>query len=101
LSKRLVKSNCEFDDLSDMEARHVSAAALYALEQIMDRTQAQVKTLSARIHKNGLATLKTLYFEQCILCAIPTYGKTKRGNGDSLGDLQNLLKLVRNFKGQK
>jgi len=104
LSKRLIKSNCEIEDLSDMEARHVSAAALYALEQVLDRRVSpnpQAKTLTARIHKNGLATLKALYFEQCILCAIPTYGKTKRGNGDSLGDLHSLLKLVRDFKGQK
>ncbi|MBS1994418.1 MAG: hypothetical protein JSS83_28090 [Cyanobacteria bacterium SZAS LIN-3] len=100
LSRRLSKTDYNFEDLSDLEARHVSAAALSALEQVIASPQA--KTLSARIHKNGLATLKSLYFEQCILCAVPTYGKTKRGNGDSqLCDLQDLLKMVRNFKGQK
>jgi hypothetical protein len=100
VSNRLTRSDCNLDDLSDLEARHVSAAALHALEQVLSKPKGQ--TLAARIHKNGLAVLKSLYFEQCILCAVPTYGKTKRGNGDSqLCDLQDLLKLVRNFKSQR
>jgi hypothetical protein len=96
VSKRLTLSNCNLDDMSDLEARHVSAAALHALERAMFEQQA--KSTAGRIHKNGLVALKSLYSEQCILCAVPTYGKTKRGNGDSLfGDLHDLLKLVRNF----
>jgi hypothetical protein len=100
VSQRLTRSDYNVDDLSDLEARHVSAAALSALEQILAKPQA--KALAARIHKNGLSTLKSLYFEQCILCAVPTYGKTKRGTGDSqLCDIHDLLKLVRNFRSQK
>ncbi len=77
-----------------------SAAALHALERALAGQQAKV--MAGRIHKNGLVALKSLYSEQCILCAVPTYGKTKRGNGDSqFGDLHDLLKLVRNFKSQK
>jgi hypothetical protein len=100
VSKRLRQGDCNVDNISDLEARHVSAAALHALEQVISAPQA--KSLADRIHKNGLATLQSLYFEQCILCAVPTYGKTKRGNGLSpLGDLHSLLKLVRNFRSQK
>ncbi len=98
VSKRLLQDVCNLDDIADMEARHITAAALQALEQALSRTGG--KALANRIHKNGLAALQSLYFEQCILCAVPTYGKTKRGSGD-LRDLQDLLKLVRNFESQR
>jgi len=97
VSKRLRQESCNLDEISDLEARHVAAASLHALEQVLSRTSG--KTLSDRIHKNGLAALQSMYFEQCILCAVPTYGKTKRGSGD-LRDLQDLLTHVRNFKSQ-
>jgi len=100
VSKRLKLSQYNLDNIGNLEARHISAADLHALVGVLSEPQAKV--MAARIHKNGLATLNSLYFEQCILCAVPTYGKTERGNGDSqLCDLQDLLRLVPNFKSQK
>jgi hypothetical protein len=98
VSSRLRQTDCNLDDIEDLEARHVSAAALHALELVISLPQG--KTAAARIHKSGLAALQSLYFEQCILCAVPTYGKTKRGSAD-LKDLQSLLQAVRDFQSQR
>ncbi|MBU6453774.1 MAG: hypothetical protein KGS72_18485 [Cyanobacteria bacterium REEB67] len=96
ISHRLSKPDYQIDDLNDVEARHICAAALQAIERIVGTNRA--KSLATRIHKNGLASLKSFYLEQCILCAITTYSKTKRGNNDlHLWDRPDLLKRLRNF----
>jgi hypothetical protein len=111
VSQRLTDSTASFSlaDLNDIEARHVSAAALQALERVMsqDRSnlnlvqQNQIEALAARIDRNGLDVLKGFYLEQCILCAIPAYGKTRSGTvKDQLWHLPDLLDRVRNFNNQ-
>ena len=101
ISQRLTDAEASFSlaDLSDVEARHVSAAALLALERVLGQAQPnlaqqnQIETLAARIDKNGLSALKDFYLEQCILCAVPVYGKTRSGTvKNQLWHLPNLLR---------
>ena len=94
-------------NLNDVEARHVAAAALQSLERVHSQArpnlaqQNQINTLAARIDKNGMNVLKGFYLEQCILCAVPVYGKTRSSTvKNQLWHQPDLLSRVRNFNNQ-
>lgn len=86
----LLPSGSEFDDV--LEARHVVCASLLAVERA---AQSKDKTLAARIQANGIALLKSLYEEQCLLCALPDYGPTRRTDILKLASLAKLAKSLR------
>lgn len=64
------------DGEEDVEARHLVSAALMALETASQG--ANFSRVAARIQSNCIASLKVFYLEQCLLCDIPTYSKSRR-----------------------
>mgnify|MGYP000538052240 CR=1 FL=1 len=79
----------------DSEARHIVAASLLALEQNSQIPEQDLRKLAAKIQVNGVKALKSLYAEQCILCAVPTYARSRRTETSLLG----LLARVRRARG--
>ncbi|MDZ4837638.1 MAG: hypothetical protein SGJ27_27955 [Candidatus Melainabacteria bacterium] len=87
---KLLPTGHDFEDV--LEARHVVSAAVLAVEQAS--TTANFSAVCQRIHGNSLLILKSLYEEQCLLCAVPDYGETRR-NDIRLADLARLVKGLR------
>lgn len=87
---KLLPTGHEFEDA--LEARHVVSAAVLAVEQAS--TAADFSAVCQRIHSNSILLLKSLYEEQCLLCAVPDYGETRR-NDIRLADLARLVKGLR------
>lgn len=87
---KLLPTGHEFADV--LEARHVVSAAVLAVEQAS--TGSSFSAVCQRIHGNSLLLLKSLYEEQCLLCAVPDYGETRR-NDIRLADLARLVKGLR------
>ncbi len=85
---RILPRGFNFTDV--LEARHVVAAAVLACEQSSDKPD--FVRISQRIHDNAVLLLKSLYEEQCLLCAIPEYGETRRTDAISLANLARLVK---------
>jgi hypothetical protein len=77
-----------------LEARHVVSAAVLAIEAA-SASPADFAAVCQRIHNNSILLLKSLYEEQCLLCAVPDYGETRRNDITSLA---NLAKLVKNLR---
>jgi hypothetical protein len=50
--------------------------------------------VAARIQANGIKELKALYNDQCLLCAVPTYARSRRTES-SLTDLIKRIKYAR------
>jgi hypothetical protein len=95
---RLLPRGHDFDDL--LEARHVVSAAVLAVEQAAlspsssSSSSGFARTVQ-RIHDNSILLLKSLYEEQCLLCAVPDYGETRRKDLIRLADLARLVKRMR------
>lgn len=88
---KLLPKGHEFDDV--VEARHVVSAAVLAVENASG--SADFARICQRIHNNSILLLKSLYEEQCLLCAVPEYGETRRND---VTRLANLAKLVNNLR---
>jgi hypothetical protein len=85
-----------------LEARHVVSAAVLAMETAATAADAskpvdpvEFARLSQLIHNNSILLLKSLYEEQCLLCAVPDYGETRRNDIISLANLAKLVKNIR------
>lgn len=76
----------------DAEARHIVAASLVATE--VASSKRDFGKQATRIHNDGIAALQGLYVEQCILCAVPTYARSRRTT-TSLIDLLLRVKAAR------
>jgi hypothetical protein len=87
---KLLTRGHDFEDA--LEARHVVSAAVQAVE--LASTAPDFSVVCQRIHGNSLLILKSLYEEQCLLCAVPDYGETRR-NDIRLADLARLVKNLR------
>ncbi len=85
---RLLCRGFNFTDV--LEARHVVSAAVLACEQASDKPD--FVRISQRIHDNSILLLKSLYEEQCLLCAVPEYGETRRTDVTSLANLARMVK---------
>ena len=82
-------------DSEDAEARHIVAASLQALELHSASSMAgsnDLAKIAAKIQANGIKELKALYNDQCLLCAVPTYARSRRTE-TSLSDLIQRLRL--------
>jgi len=79
---------------ADLEGRHLVSASLLALELACQR--ADLKRVAARIHRQCLSALKDFYLDQCLLCAVPSYAKSRR-TADGLKG-QSLEALVQNLR---
>lgn len=86
-------SGTKFALAEDAEARHVVAASLLAVEKIAHRQD--FKRLTSKIQTNGITVLKGLYSAQCLLCAVPTYARSRRTETS----LQDLLQRIRDARG--
>ncbi|CAN5148008.1 hypothetical protein BH11CYA1_BH11CYA1_28420 [soil metagenome] len=84
-------------DSEDAEARHIVAASLQALE--LQTASKDLAKISAKIHANGIKELKALYSDQCLLCAVPTYARSRRTES-SLTDLIQRIRLSMNAHGE-
>lgn len=89
---KLLPRGHKFTDV--LEARHVVSAAVLAIETATENA-ADFARVSQRIHNNSILLLKSLYEDQCLLCAVPDYGETRRSDITSLA---NLAKLVKNLR---
>ncbi len=89
-------------DSEEAEARHIVAASLQALElqstsSVLSSsalTSTDLAKVAARIQANGIKELKALYNDQCLLCAVPTYARSRRTES-SLTDLIKRIKYAR------
>jgi len=88
---KLLPRGHDFDDV--LEARHVVSAAVLAVENATG--SADFTRVSQRIHDNAILLLKSLYEEQCLLCAVPEYGETRRNDVTRLATLAKLVKNLR------
>ncbi len=79
-------------DSAEAEARHIVAASLAAHE--IASSKRDFRAISNRVQTNGITALKALYAEQCILCAVPTYARSRRTE-TSLTDLLLRVKSAR------
>jgi hypothetical protein len=82
-------------DSEDAEARHIVAASLQALELHSTSSATgsnDLAKITAKIQANGIKELKALYNDQCLLCAVPTYARSRRTE-TSLSDLIQRLRL--------
>lgn len=86
-------SSTKFAAGEETEARHIVAASLLATERVAHRQD--FKRLTGKIQSNGISVLKSLYSEQCLLCAVPTYARSRR-TATSLADL---LQRIRDARG--
>jgi hypothetical protein len=86
-------SSTKFAAGEETEARHIVAASLLATEKVAHRQD--FKRLTGKIQSNGISVLKSLYSEQCLLCAVPTYARSRR-TATSLADL---LQRIRDARG--
>lgn len=82
----------KFTQPDEAEARHIVAASLLTTEKVAHRQD--FKRLLSKIHSNGIAVLKSLYSEQCLLCAVPTYARSRR----TATSLQDLLQRIRDAR---
>ncbi len=82
-------------DSGESEARHIVAASLLALEQSSQLPDKDLRKVAAKIQANGIKALKELYAEQCILCAVPTYTRSRRTETSLL----DLIARVRRARG--
>lgn len=89
---KLLPSESDYSDV--LEARHVVSAAVLAIESASGNA-VEFARVAQRIHNNSILLLKSLYEEQCLLCAVPDYGETRRNDITSLA---NLAKLVKNLR---
>ena len=78
----------ELDEELPVEARHVVAASMLAMEQLSGDSATDFQKQSQRVNELALGLLAELYEEQCLLCDTPAYNKTRRQ------DLFNLEKLA-------
>lgn len=79
---------------TELEGRHLVSASLLALELACQRPD--LKRVAPRIHRQCLSALKDFYLDQCLLCAIPSYAKSRR-TADGLKG-QSLEALVQNLR---
>jgi len=86
-------SGAKFES-GECEARHIVAASLLALELNSLQAEKELRKLVAKVQANGVKALKELYGEQCILCAVPTYNRSRRTE-TSLTDLIARIKYAR------
>ncbi|MFA6213582.1 MAG: hypothetical protein WC714_29360 [Candidatus Obscuribacterales bacterium] len=90
-------------DSEEAEARHIVAASLQALElqsASNTLTSNDLAKITARIQANGIKELKALYSEQCLLCAVPTYARSRRTES-SLTDLIQRIRLsIKDARGE-
>lgn len=78
----------DLDEELPVEARHVVAASMLAMERLSVDSAADFQKQSQRVNELALDLLAELYEEQCLLCDTPAYNKTRRQ------DLFNLEKLA-------
>ncbi|HEY9787154.1 MAG TPA: hypothetical protein V6D17_17325 [Candidatus Obscuribacterales bacterium] len=81
---------------SEVEARHVAAASLLALEQASNRSNFEQQ--APVINSSAVTALASIYDEQCLLCALPAV-KSKKGPA-STTQLIDLVRLVKEMKGR-
>jgi len=90
-------------DSEDAEARHIVAASLQALELHSTGSATgsnDLAKIAAKIQANGIKELKALYNDQCLLCAVPTYARSRRTE-TSLSDLIQRLRLsIKDTRGE-
>lgn len=87
----------DYRSISDVEARHLVAASLAALEAASLKGSA-AKELK-RIQSNTVRALKDFYLDQCLLCAVTTYSKSRRTENSLKGkSVENLLKALRHAR---
>lgn len=78
----------DLDEELPVEARHVVAASMLAMERLSVDSTIDFQKQSQRVNALALGLLAELYEEQCLLCDTPAYNKTRRQ------DLFNLEKLA-------
>ncbi|MBZ0185868.1 MAG: hypothetical protein K8F91_06400 [Candidatus Obscuribacterales bacterium] len=86
LASQLLEKNFDADDADEsIEARHVIAASILALEEASKKPD--FDAMSDRIHRAAVEFLSVLYQQQCLLCEAPVFNNTRRHDFRSLKEL--------------
>jgi hypothetical protein len=101
--KKLVTtiSGTKFDS-EEAEARHIVAASLQALElnSTSSVSSNDLAKIAARIQANGIKELKALYNDQCLLCAVPTYARSRRTESSLTDLIQRIRHSIKDARGK-
>ncbi|HMW88378.1 MAG TPA: hypothetical protein PLC15_01100 [Candidatus Obscuribacter sp.] len=99
LAQTMMLTSFDHKAETDLEARHLVAASLMALETIAigaGNQRKDGKRLFERIQANSVHALKDFYLEQCLLCAVPTYSKSRRTETSLKGKtVDSLIKALK------